>query len=292
MELMIISGMSGAGKTKTVNALEDAGFYCIDNIPPKIIPMFTALCRDSDKMDIQRVAMVVDVRSRKMFADLDHVLAELKQSGLNYRVLFLDASTEVLIQRFKETRRRHPLMDDAATPTLGQAIEIEREMLQPLRAAADYVIDTAKIRPSQLRERVVNLIFAKGAGPVMPINVISFGFKNGLPPEADLVFDVRCLPNPFYLPDLREHTGSEACVRDYVMQFPQTQTMLEKLKDLLSFLVPLYLQEGKTQLVVAIGCTGGRHRSVTVAEYLSAYLSEQSYNASVTHRDKEKDKLY
>lgn len=288
MELLIISGMSGAGKTKVVNALEDVGFYCIDNMPPKIIPMFTSLCRDSDKADIQRVALVVDVRSRRMFADLDQVLKELDDKGMKYRVLFLDASTDVLLHRYKETRRRHPLMDDAATPTLGQAIDIERGLLRNLREAADYIVDTSKISPAQLRERVIGLVSMSGTSQAMPINLITFGFKNGLPPEADLVFDVRCLPNPFYIAELREHTGSEACVREYVMQFPQTLTLLTKLEDLLGFLVPLYMREGKSQLVVAVGCTGGKHRSVTVAEQLVAFLEEKGYLVSITHRDRDK----
>lgn len=287
MELIIITGMSGAGKSKAVDALEDAGYFCVDNLPPKILLMFAELYMAAERSDFQKVAVVVDSRSRETFRDFDHTLEELRKSALPYKILFLDASTNVLLGRYKETRRRHPLMDDE-TPTLQKAIDTERELLRTLRETADFVIDTSQTIPSQLRERVVAVIGERQDNQPMSITCISFGFRNGLPPEADLVFDVRCLPNPFYIPELREHSGDEACVRDYVMQFPQTQQLLQKLEELLALSVPLYIQEGKSQLVVAIGCTGGKHRSVATAVRLGAFLREGGYKVAVAHRDKDK----
>lgn len=285
MELVIISGMSGAGKSKAVGALEDVGYYCVDNIPPKIMPIIAGLYRGSDT-DIQKLAVVVDARSREMFSDLGQILTEMRESRIPYRILFLDASTEVLLQRYKETRRRHPLMD-GETVTLSEAIETERELLGPLRETADLIIDTSRTLPSQLRERVIGVVSEQSAQP-MTITLLSFGFRNGLPPEADLVFDVRCLPNPFYIQALRDHTGNEPCVRDYVMGFPQSRELTGKLEDLLAFSVPLYIREGKSHLTIAVGCTGGRHRSVVVAERLGAFLKEQGYRVAVSHRDRDK----
>lgn len=287
MELIIITGMSGAGKSKAVGTLEDAGYYCVDNIPPKIMLMFANLYLAGAGAEIQKVAMVVDARSREMLGELDHTLAELKNSALPYRILFLDASTDVLVSRYKETRRRHPLLEEG-TSGLREAIETERRLMQPLRELADVIIDTSQTLTSQLRERVLAAVTEQQAGQTMAIACMSFGYRNGLPPEADLVFDVRCLPNPFYVPELRDHTGDEPCVRDYVMQFPQTQELLARLEDLLAFSVPLYVQEGKSQLVIAVGCTGGRHRSVATAERLCKFLGEKGYRVSVSHRDKDK----
>jgi len=287
MDFLIISGMSGAGKTKAVNALEDIGYYCVDNMPPKIMQMFAGLYLDSVRDEEPRVAMVVDARSREMFSDLTQTLEEMKRGELRCRILFLDAADEVLLQRYKETRRRHPLMDDDA-PTLPQAIRMERELMTALRETADYVIDTSRLSAAQLRERVLALAAGQGDLQPMSISCISFGFRNGLPPEADLVFDVRCLPNPFYVPELRSHTGDESCVRDYVMQFPQTRELLDRMEQLVAFQIPLFIREGKSQLVIAVGCTGGRHRSVASAEHMAAFLREQGYRVSVLHRDRDK----
>lgn len=290
MELIIITGMSGAGKSKAADALEDAGYFCVDNLPPKILLMFTELYLAAGQSNFQKVAVVVDSRSRETFRDFGQTLETLKSSSLPCKILFLDASTDVLLSRYKETRRRHPLMDDEL-PTLQRAIEAERELLRPLRESADFVIDTSQTIPSQLRERVVAVIGGQQASQPMSITCMSFGFRNGLPPEADLVFDVRCLPNPFYIPELREHSGDEPCVRDYVMQFPQTRQLLGKLEDLLELSVPLYIQEGKSQLVIAVGCTGGRHRSVATAVRLGGFLRDKGYKVAITHRDKEKTVL-
>ena len=284
MKLLIISGMSGSGKTKAVNALEDIGYYCVDNIPPRMIPVIVDLYQRSGQREMQNVAMVVDARSKEMFAELEMVLQDMRQSGVPYQIVFLDASTDVLIHRYKETRRRHPLMNDAAH-SLREVIETERSLLQQLREQANYVVDTSMLLAAQLRQQVIDIV-SEQSRQTMSITILSFGFRNGLPPEADLVFDVRCLPNPHYIPQLRGHTGLEACVSDFVMQFPQTQGLMERLKDLLVFSIPLYVAEGKTRLVIAIGCTGGKHRSVAAAEWLSACLREQSYQINTVHRDK------
>lgn len=283
MNLLIISGMSGSGKTKAVNALEDIGYYCVDNIPPRIIPLIADIYKKSDQHEIQNVAIVVDARSKEMFAELNNILEDMQHSGIPYQILFLDASTEVLIQRYKETRRRHPLLDDAIH-RLDEAIETERNLLCTLREQANYVVDTSKLLAAQLRQQVIDLV-SDQQHQRMPITVMSFGFRNGLPAEADLVFDVRCLPNPHYIPQLRDHTGMEACVSDFVMQFPQAQQLVNRLKDLLVFSIPLYITEGKTRLVITIGCTGGKHRSVAITEHISAYLREQAYQVTTVHRD-------
>ncbi len=287
MELIIITGMSGAGKSKAANALEDIGYYCVDNIPPRLMLEFANLFRDPGQAQAQRVAVVVDARSGEALSDLTEILREMKENHIQYKILFLDAAPEVLIQRYKESRRRHPMMGEEAA-SLQEAIGRERELLAPLRELADYTIDTSLTIPAQLRERVAGIVQEDQTGQRMSITCMSFGFRNGLPPEADLVFDVRCLPNPFYIPQLREHFGDEPAVRDYVMQFPESQEMMKKLEDLLEFLVPLYSKEGRSQLLVAVGCTGGKHRSVATAIRLGDFLRGKGYAVSVSHRDKTK----
>ena len=286
MQLMIVTGMSGAGKSKAINALEDIGYYCVDNLPPQFLPELVHLCQTRGDASVSRIAVVVDARSREMFRSFFQMLDQLKGEQVSYKILFLDASDKVLLQRYKETRRRHPLLGDKAL-TLQDALRMEREMLEPVRKMADYTVDTSLTASSQFKERLLSMV-EQGEGQPMLISCMSFGFRNGLPPEADLVFDVRCLPNPFYIPELREHTGQEDCVRDYVMKWPQTQELLSKLEDLLKFLTPMYVAEGKSQLVIAVGCTGGRHRSVAVAEHLGKYLRQLSYHDSISHRDKDK----
>ncbi|MGN0642281.1 MAG: RNase adapter RapZ [Huintestinicola sp.] len=288
MKFLIVTGLSGAGKSGAVNVLEDIGYYCIDNIPPQLIPKFADICLAS-KGQMSKVAIVTDIRGGELFFELDSSLDYLRKNGLEVSVLFLDASDDVLIRRYKETRRRHPL-DDAAHGSLQKAITMERGMLEHIRSASDYYIDTSDMAMQQFRETVTEL-FMDNPEDCMSIKIMSFGFKYGNAREADLVFDVRCLPNPFYIAELKKHTGLDSCVRDYVMSFEQSKELEQKLRDLIDFLIPLYRHEGKTQLVIAFGCTGGKHRSVTFAENIYRYLSEKGAKVRICHRDIEVGKL-
>lgn len=285
MDFIIVTGLSGAGKSRAVHALEDIGFYCMDNIPPKLIPAFYDLCMQA-KDTLSRVAVVTDIRGGGMFSSLLDTLEELRMAEKTYKILFLDASNTVLINRFKETRRRHPLCE--ASTGLEQAVKLEREILRPVRELADYVIDTSLLSPAQLKERLSTL-FLGDVTSALQIHCMSFGFKFGMATEADLVFDVRCLPNPYYIDELRHQTGLDAPVRDYVLKWGQTKGFVTRLLDLLDYMIPLYCDEGKSQLVVAIGCTGGHHRSVTIAQLLYEHLIEKGYRASVNHRDIQKN---
>ena len=283
MELIIVTGLSGAGKSKVVNTLEDLGYFCVDNVPPQMLEKFAQLGRTSQG-NAQRMAMVVDSRGGEMFADFTGALRRLREEGYPFRLLFLDADDEILLRRYKEGRRRHPLLERSAL-TIEDAIRQERDLLAQARQEADFVFDTSLTTPAQLRERVVETFLSTPAQG-MTVQCISFGFKHGLPMEADLVFDVRCLPNPFYVPELKEHTGLEAPVRDYVMAAPQRRELLQRLFDLVDFLLPLYLQEGKSRLTIAVGCTGGRHRSVAFAQAIGEHLREGGAPVVITHRDK------
>ncbi|MBQ8568009.1 MAG: RNase adapter RapZ [Oscillospiraceae bacterium] len=283
MRFLIVTGLSGAGKSGAVNVLEDIGYYCIDNIPPQLIPKFADICIHS-KGQMKKVAIVTDIRGGDLFFDLEESLDSLKENGdLNVSVLFLDAGDDTLIRRYKETRRKHPL-DEQYNGSLNDAIQAERKALEAIRARADHYIDTTDMSVGQLRETVTEL-FTDNPNETMAVKVMSFGFKYGASREADIVFDVRCLPNPFYIPELKSHTGQESCVRDYVMQFEQSKELEKKLRELFDFLIPLYIHEGKTQLVIAFGCTGGKHRSVTFAERTYAYLTEKGIKARISHRD-------
>ena len=285
MELLIVTGQSGAGKTRVINALEDIGFYCVDNIPPALLGGFADLAYAPSAARRDRTAIVIDARSGKMFRELPDALAELRHRHIPYRILFLEAASEVLLRRYKETRRRHPLLEEC-DGSLEDAIREERRLLMPIRQSADYVIDTTSLSPSQLRGRIVSIF----EGDIVPmlISCLSFGFRNGLPQDADLVFDVRCLPNPYYVPELKEHDGTEKAVSDYVMDSPESHEMVQKLEELLAFSIPLYQREGKSQLVIAVGCTGGRHRSVAVACRLAAHLRQLGYKIELSHRDKDR----
>lgn len=288
MKFLIVTGLSGSGKSGAVNALEDIGYYCIDNIPPQLIPKFADICLQSNgQMD--KVAIVTDIRGGDMFYQLEGGLEYLRHSGPDVKILFLDASDDVLLKRYKETRRRHPL-DEQCHGSLLNAITKERAVLSSIRMAADYYIDTSDMSMAQLRDTVTDL-FMDNPDDRMAVKVMSFGFKYGMCREADLVLDVRCLPNPYYIPELKKHTGLESCVRDYVMSFEQSRELEKKLRDLIDFLLPLYRQEGKTALVIAFGCTGGKHRSVTFAENMHTYLEEKGVRTRVTHRDIEVGKL-
>lgn len=282
MEFLIVTGLSGAGKTRAINALEDIGFYCADNIPPKLIPTFYELSRQA-KGTLSRVAVVTDIRGGDMFASLTETLDHMKEDGMDYKILFLDAGDSVLVNRFKETRRKHPLADNCLG-SLEEAVRLERGVLRKVRERADYIIDTSFLSPSQLKERVSSL-FLGDASDALMIHCVSFGFKYGIPTEADLVFDVRCLPNPFYVEELKNLTGLDEPVRSYVMKWDQTQGFVTRFLDMIDYMVPLYCNEGKSQLVIAVGCTGGHHRSVTIAQLLYNHLLEQNLRTSVNHRD-------
>ena len=282
MDFLIVTGLSGAGKSRAVDALEDIGFYCVDNMPPQLISKVAEICLAGNSQ-INRIAIVTDLRGGDMFYGLFEQLDELKDKGLEYKLLFLDASNQDLVRRYKETRRRHPLAD-LVKGGLEEAIRNERILLKPARERADYIIDTTHLSANELKQRMNN-IFLDNIRNSMLVNVMSFGFKYGVPAEADLVFDVRCLPNPFYVDDLKPKTGLDEEVRNYVMDSEDSRKLLEKLKDLISFLIPLYQKEGKTQLMIGVGCTGGKHRSVTFAELLYQYLSDQNHNVRVLHRD-------
>ncbi len=286
MKFLIVTGMSGSGKSGAVNVLEDIGYYCIDNIPPQLIPKFAEICINNGQM--QKVAIVTDIRGGELFFELDEGLNYLKKNRLDTSILFLDASDEVLIKRYKETRRRHPL-DEQSHGSLQRAINTEREVLASVREHADYYIDTSDLSMGQLKETVYSL-FLDNPNESMVVKVMSFGFKYGISREADLVFDVRCLPNPFYIPELKQHTGLESCVCDYVLSFDQSKELEKKLKDMLDFLIPLYIHEGKSQLVIAFGCTGGKHRSVTFAETIYKHLVDKNMRCRISHRDINKDK--
>lgn len=285
MEFLIVTGLSGAGKSRAVDALEDIGFYCVDNIPPKLIPTFYDLCAKAGNT-FSRVAVVTDIRGGDMFSSLFETLDDLKNEDKHYRILFLDANDYVLINRFKETRRKHPLAENNLG-SLEQAVKLEREILRPVREKADYIIDTSFLSPAQLKERISNLFLGDSLQALM-VHCVSFGFKYGIPTEADLVFDVRCLPNPFYIEELKHLTGLDEPVYSYVMKWEQTKGVVQRLISLIDYMLPLYCDEGKSQLVIAIGCTGGKHRSVALAQLLYDHLLENGHRTSVNHRDIQK----
>ncbi len=283
MQLVIVTGMSGAGKSRVIDTLEDIGFFCVDNMTPELIPIFVRLLSDSAEAR-EKIAIAADIRLGGSFSHLFNALEDLKTMGCDYKILFIDADNEVILRRYQETRRKHPLSNDNTTQELQDIIVKEREILVKARNIANYVIDTSLLNTSQLKERVAKL-FLDDVSNTLKINVNSFGFKYGTPKDSDLVFDVRCLPNPFYVPELKYCTGLEAPVRDYVMGFPQAQGLVPKLLDLINYLVPLYRAEGKSQLTISVGCTGGRHRSVVFAELVYNSIKEKGYNVSVYHRD-------
>ncbi len=290
MKLLIVTGMSGSGKSSVMDVMEDIGYYCIDNIPPKLIPQFVDLCRKSE-LGKDKIAVAVDIRTGDMFAEIFRAWQSLKtENDVEVKVLFIEADDEVLIKRYKETRRKHPL-DEKFNGNLHEAIHYERNQLSTLREIADFYIETSGFTAAQLKEQI-KLIFLDNKLDSLVVKVMSFGFKYGVSTESDLIFDVRCLPNPYYIPDLRNHTGLESCVQDYVMSFEQSQELFRKLTDLIDYLLPLYVSEGKSQLVIAFGCTGGKHRSITFAERMSEHLSENGYKVQKYHRDITKEKKY
>lgn len=284
MEILIISGLSGGGKSKAASFLEDIGFYIVDNMPAAMILKFAEFCAGGNGR-YDRVALVYDVRTANTFTELFEVLDTLKAKGV-CRMLFLEASPETLIKRYKETRRRHPLQKE--TDSLEAAVERERALLEPVKQRADFVIDTTGLSTARLRGKLLRLFNDEGEQGGMAVSVTSFGFKYGLPLEADLVLDVRFMPNPFYIEELRSRTGLDKPVADYVFGFPQTQDFLNRLRDLLAFTLPLYAEEGKTGLFIGVGCTGGHHRSVAVAHALAEYIRSLGYQTAEHHRDMER----
>ena len=283
MKFVIITGLSGAGKSLTVKCMEDLGFYCVDNLPPVLIPRFAELC-EKTKGSIDKIALVMDIRGGLFFDELFQSLEAFKLLGYEYEILFLDASNEVLIKRYKETRRSHPLSRDGA---IGDGIRKERQELQQLKETATTILDTSRLNPAQLKEELKHLYLEGGKREHFMISITTFGFKYGIPLDADLIFDVRFLPNPFYIESLKHESGLNQVVRDYVMNDEDAVVFLDKLEDMIQFLIPLYIKEGKYQLVIGIGCTGGRHRSVTIAFELAKRLQNKGHRVMTEHRELE-----
>ena len=282
-ELVIVSGMSGAGRTEAMHVFEDLGYFCIDNLPPGLIIELLGMPDFSAEDGGRRLAVVCDSRGRGFFSNMSAVLKELDESGADYRIVFLDAEDEKLIARYKSSRRMHPLCSDGAT--ISHGIERERSLLRELRNRADYVIDTTNLLPAELRSKLKDLFAGGTVREGLSVSVYSFGFKHGAPLDADLVIDVRFLPNPFYDPVMRTMTGLDEKVRDYVLYNSDTEQFLKHWKALLDCVMPGYVAEGKQQLAIAVGCTGGQHRSVVLAEVTGDYLRSSGYRVSVAHRD-------
>ena len=283
IKFVVITGLSGAGKSEAMKCFEDLGFFCVDNLPPALIPKFAELCAHSEGT-VNKIALVSDIRGGRFFDALEDSLGELEKIGFSYEILFLEASDAVLVRRFKETRRRHPLAPEGA---ILDAIAEERRRLEGIRGRAHRIIDTSAISPRQLHKEIAMRYQDPGKTELM-ISVVSFGFKHGLPLDADLVFDVRFLPNPHYVESLKPLSGKDPEVFEYVFKWPVSERFFELAANLLLFLLPQYVQEGKAHLVVAVGCTGGRHRSVAVAERLGRLLQDKGYRAGIEHRDVEK----
>ena len=284
MELLIVSGLSGAGKSVAMNALEDIGFFCIDNVPAGLLPSITAFSKAGDNQ-LERVALSMDVRGCRSREQIEAALQQLDEQKTPYKILFLDAPDDVLMRRYSETRRRHPIsIAEGISPR--DAFLKERQILQPLKDRADYTINTGLLSTSQNKERICDLFMKNGgAKNAMQLTIMSFGFKFGLPPEADLVLDVRCLPNPFYVPELKHKTGLDQEVVDFVMSHPEAQELLKRYEHFLEYALPLYVKEGKSQLTIAVGCTGGKHRSITFARKIAEYCKQLGYEPGVQHRD-------
>ena len=284
MELLIVSGLSGAGKSVAMNALEDIGYFCIDNIPAALLPSITAFSKAGDNQ-LDRVALCMDVRGCRTREEIEQALQQLDEQKKPYKILFLDAPDEVLMRRYSETRRRHPISIAEGLSTRDAFLK-ERQILEPLRSRANYTINTALLSTAQNKERICDLFLKNGgAKSAMRLTIMSFGFKFGLPPEADLVLDVRCLPNPFYVPELKHKTGLDQEVVDYVMASEESQELLHRYEYMLEYALPLYVKEGKSQLMIAVGCTGGKHRSITFARKIGEFCKKLGYAPSVQHRD-------
>jgi UPF0042 nucleotide-binding protein len=285
MRIIVITGISGAGKSSAAKYLEDAGFFCIDNLPPVMLRRITEICQQSyGKID--KMAFVIDARGGELLKDFFPALEDLSKAGYKYEIIFMDAQDDVLIKRYKESRRTHPLSHGGS---IQSGITQERKALKSIRDKADYVIDTSKLLPNQLKINIAKIISAENNINSFQINIVSFGFKYGIPLECDLVFDVRFLPNPYYMEELKLLSGQNKEVREFVLGISDTNIFLSKLYDMIDFLLPRYVNEGKIQLVIGIGCTGGRHRSVAIATELYKHLQSGQHRVSVEHRDIEKD---
>ena len=282
MRFILISGLSGAGKSKAASFLEDMGYYVADNLPAPLIPKFAELCM-AGQGQYQKVALVTDIRGGQTFDGLFDALDQLRDMGCAYQILFVEASLETIIKRYKETRRSHPLAK--AGRSLAEAVALERTALEPVRKRAEYVLDTSALSTAKLRGEVLRLFGDGGSTPAMSVSVISFGFKYGIPIEADLVFDVRFLPNPYYIAELRHQTGLDEGVYSFVFGYQQTKDFMAHLESLIGFLLPQYVEEGKAALVIGIGCTGGQHRSVAITKALADFIKQKGYQATENHRD-------
>ena len=286
MDFIIISGLSGAGKSKAASFLEDMGYYVVDNMPSALIPKFAELCM-AQQGQYDKVVLVTDIRGGQTFDGLFAALSDLHAMGCDYKILFVEATVETIIKRYKETRRIHPLAQNGRS--LADAVGLERSALEPVRQRAEYIVDTSALSTAKLRGEMLRLFGAGEAASGMSVSVISFGFKYGIPLEADLVFDVRFLPNPYYIAELRDQTGLDQPVADFVFGYRQTRDFMKHLEAMMSFLLPLYVEEGKTALVIGVGCTGGHHRSVAVTRALADFIKQKGYNASENHRDMTRD---
>lgn len=285
MRFVVITGVSGAGKSQVIKYLEDLGFFCVDNLPPALIPKFAEICYQSGgKMD--KIALIIDIRGGELLNDLFPGLTALKEAGFSYEILFLEASDDVLIKRFKETRRAHPLAPEGR---IIKGIKEERKILQTIKDKANHIIDTSNLSTRQLKEEIANLFVQGKAFEGMIINIISFGFKYGIPIDCDLVFDVRFIPNPYYIQSMRKLTGKHETVKEFVLNSVETIEFLEKIGDMLEFLIPNYIKEGKSQLVIGIGCTGGKHRSVAIGDEIFKTLKDKQHRVVIDHRDIDKD---
>ena len=286
MRFIIVTGLSGAGKSEATKSLEDMGYFCVDNLPPTLITKFAEACRQSDGK-IDKVALVIDIRGGVFFNDLFQSLKDLEKEQFKYEILFLDATDEVLVKRFKEKRRSHPLSGGGRVIT---GIELEREKLREVKDKSDIIIDTSKYKIGDLREEMTKY-FGDETLPEkqLSITILSFGFKYGIPVDSDLVFDVRFIPNPFYIPELKPYSGNDEPVKNYVLAQEETKGFIKRVDELLEFLIPNYKKEGKRQLIISIGCTGGRHRSVAIANAIYESLNSKDYNISVEHRDIRED---
>lgn len=282
MRFVIVTGMSGSGKRTAMKMLEDVGFYCVDNLPVALIEKFVELIAMPNS-EVNKVALGIDVRADQSFDGVCRILETLKENGYLFEILFMEASDAVLLRRYKETRRLHPLSPEGR---VIEGVHKERETLTEIRQMADYIIDTSNLLTRELKVEIDNIFIHNKEYNSLIVSILSFGFKNGIPADADLVFDVRFLPNPFYIDELKHKTGNDKEVQDYVMEFPEASAFLKKLVDMLDFLIPNYVKEGKHQLVVAIGCTGGKHRSVTLANELYAKMKDHgTYGMKLYHRD-------
>lgn len=282
MEFIVISGLSGAGKSRAALFLEDIGYFVVDNMPAALIPKFAELCM-AGKARYDRVAIVCDIRGGQTFDGLFAALADLDKMGCAHKILYVEASPETIIKRYKETRRRHPLALE--NRSLDEAVRLERTILEPVRSRAEYIVDTTALSTAKLRGEILRLFSSGEPQQAMSVSVISFGFKYGIPIEADLVFDVRFLPNPFYIEELRHQTGLDKPVYDFLFGYQQTRDFMTYLGRLIAFLLPRYVEEGKAALVIAVGCTGGQHRSVAVTRALADFIRQKGYDAAENHRD-------